>query len=104
MTKAQQQITHNRAKRVAEYAQAHALRQQGWTMKAISTHMGRHHRTIRKYLTYSPRLKPGDSGIKRWQPPRWSYIPALHTGRCPFLIARTLTWQPQTRCYDTSVA
>jgi transposase len=64
MTKAQQQITHNRAKRVAEYAQAHALRQQGWTMKAISTHMGRHHRTIRKYLEAStfperpPRRRP----------------------------------------------
>jgi hypothetical protein len=40
-TKAQQQITHNRAKRVAEYEQAHALRQQGWTMQASSTPMGR---------------------------------------------------------------
>lgn len=64
MTKAQQQITHNRAKRVAEYEQAHALRQQGWTMKAISTHMGRHHRTVRKYLEAStfperpPRRRP----------------------------------------------
>jgi transposase len=63
-TKAQQQITHNRAKRVAEYEQAHALRQQGWTMKAISTHMGRHHRTVRKYLEAStfperpPRRRP----------------------------------------------
>jgi transposase len=53
MTKAQQQITHNRAKRVAEYEQAHALRQQGWTMKAIATHMGHHHRTVKKYLEAS---------------------------------------------------
>ena len=64
MTKAQQQIAHNRAKRVAEYAQAHALHQQGWTMKAISTHMGRHHRTVKKYLQAStfperpPRRRP----------------------------------------------
>ena len=64
MPQAQQQITHNRAKRVAEYAQAHALRQQGWTMKAISTPMGRHHRTVRKYLEAStfperpPRRRP----------------------------------------------
>jgi transposase len=50
MTKVQQQIAHNRAKRVTEYAQAHALHQQGWTMKAIATHLGRHHRTIKKYL------------------------------------------------------
>jgi transposase len=64
MTKAQQQITHNRAKRVAEYAQARALHQQGWTMKAISTHLGRHHRPIKKYLQAStfperpPRRRP----------------------------------------------
>jgi transposase len=63
-TKAQQQIAHNRARRVAEYEQAHALRQQGWTMKAISTHMRRHHRTIKKYLEAStfperpPRRRP----------------------------------------------
>jgi transposase len=64
MTKAQQQITHHRAKRVAEYEQAHALHQQGWTMKAIATHLGRHHRTIKKYLEAStfperpPRRRP----------------------------------------------
>jgi transposase len=64
MTKPQQQIVHGRAKRVAEYAQAHALRQQGWTLKAISTPMGRHHRTVRKYLEAStlperpPRRRP----------------------------------------------
>jgi transposase len=64
MTPAQQQITHKRAKRVAEYAQAHALRQQGWTRQAISTPMGRHHRTVRKYLEAStfparpPRRRP----------------------------------------------
>jgi len=64
MTKAQQQIAHNRAKRVAEYEQARALHQQGWTRQAISTHMGRHHRTIKKYLQAStfperpPRRRP----------------------------------------------
>jgi transposase len=64
MSKAQQQIAHNRAKRVVEYEQAQALHQQGWTMKAISTHMGRHHRTIKKYLEAStfperpPRRQP----------------------------------------------
>src|SRR5215475_2355019 len=64
MTKAQQQIAHNRAKRVVEYEQAHALHKQGWTMKAISTHIGRHHRTIKKYLEAStfperpPRRQP----------------------------------------------
>jgi transposase len=64
MTKAQQHMAHNRAKRVAEYAQARAFHQQGWTMKAIATHMGRHHRTIKKYLQAStfperpPRRRP----------------------------------------------
>jgi transposase len=64
MTKAQQQIAHNRAKRVAEYEQARAFHKQGWTMKAIATHMGRHHRTIKKYLEAStfperpPRRQP----------------------------------------------
>jgi transposase len=80
MTQAQQQITHHRAKGVAEYAQAHALRQQGWTMKAISTHMGRHQRTVRKYLEAStfperpPRRRPPSmldpykaSLLERWQ-------------------------------------
>jgi transposase len=50
MTKAQQHMAHNRAKRVVEYAQVRALHEQGWTMKAIATHMGHHHRTIKKYL------------------------------------------------------
>ena len=50
MTQAQQQIAQHRAKRVTEYEQAHALHQQGWTMKAIATHLGRHHRTVKKYL------------------------------------------------------
>jgi transposase len=64
MTKAQQQIAHNRAKRVVEYAQARALHEQGWTLKAIATHMGRHHRTVKKYLQAStfperpPRRRP----------------------------------------------
>jgi len=64
MTKAQQQIAQNRAKRMTEYAQAHALHQQGWTMQAIATHLGRHHRTVKKYLQAStfperpPRRRP----------------------------------------------
>ena len=64
MTKAQQHMAHNRAKRVAEYAQARALHEQGWTMKAIATHLGRHHRTIKKSLQAStfperpPRQRP----------------------------------------------
>lgn len=53
MTKAQQQMAHTRAKRLAEYEQAHSLRRQGWTIKAISTHLGRHHRTVKKYLEAS---------------------------------------------------
>jgi transposase len=64
LTKAQQQIAQNRAKRVTAYAQVHALHQQGWTMQAISTHMGRHHRTVKQYLQASifperpPRRRP----------------------------------------------
>jgi transposase len=50
MRQAQQQIAQHRAKRVTEYEQAHALHQQGWTTKAIATHLGRHHRTVKKYL------------------------------------------------------
>lgn len=53
ISRTQQQIEHNRAKRVAEYEQAHELRQQGWTIKAISTHLRRHRRTIKKYLQAS---------------------------------------------------
>jgi transposase len=56
MTKAQQQIAQNRSKRVTEYAQAHAFHQQGWTMKAISTHLGRHSGPSRN--TYRPRSFP----------------------------------------------
>lgn len=64
MTKAQQQMAHNRARRLTEYEQAHTLRKQGWTIKAISTHLGRHHRTVKKYLDAStfperpPRRRP----------------------------------------------
>src|SRR5215813_8894563 len=50
MKQAQQQIAQHRAKRVTEYEQAHAIHQQGWTTKAIATHLGRHHRTVKKYL------------------------------------------------------
>jgi transposase len=79
MTKAQQQITHNRAKRVAAYAQARVLHQQGWTMKAISTHLGRHHRTIKKYLQAStfperpPRRRPSSilTPYKAYLRERW---------------------------------
>ena len=78
-TRAQQQIEHNRSRRVAEYAQVHALRQQGWTMKAIAVHLGRHHRTVKKYLQASifperpPRRHPSSildpyktSLLERW--------------------------------------
>jgi transposase len=64
MTKAQQHIAHNRAKRVVEYAQARAFHEHGWTIKAIATHLGRHQRTIKKYLQAStfperpPRRRP----------------------------------------------
>jgi hypothetical protein len=80
MSKAPQQMAHHRAKRVVEYAQAQALRQQGWTMQAIATHLGRHHRTIKKSLEAStlperpPRRRPSSilapskaSLFERWQ-------------------------------------
>jgi transposase len=54
MTKAQPQIAHNRAKRVADSAQAQALCQQGGTIKAIAAHLGRHPRTVQQYLGASP--------------------------------------------------
>jgi transposase len=79
-SRAQQQIEHNRARRVAEYDQVHALHQQGWTMKAIATHLGRHHRTVKKYLQAStfpehpPRRRPASILdpykaylLERWQ-------------------------------------
>jgi transposase len=79
MTTAQQQIAQNRAKRMTEYAQAHALQQQGWTMKAIATHLGRHHRTIKKYLQAStfpdrpPRRRPSSilASYKAYPLERW---------------------------------
>jgi transposase len=49
------------------YAPAHALHQHGWTIKARSTHTGRHHRTVKKYLQAStfpdrpPRRRPASS-------------------------------------------
>lgn len=52
-SRAQQPIEHNRARRGAEYEQARALHQQGWTIKAISTPLGGHHRTVKKYLQAS---------------------------------------------------
>ena len=80
LPKAQQLMVHNRAKRVAQYEQARALHEQGWTMKAIATYMGRHHRTIKKYLQAStfperpPRRRPRSildpykaSLLERWQ-------------------------------------
>jgi transposase len=63
-TRAQQQIEQNRARRVAAYEQVRDLHQQGWTMKAIATHVGHHHRTVKKYLQAStfpkrpPRRRP----------------------------------------------
>jgi transposase len=62
--RAPQQIAHNRTRRGAAYAQAPALRQQGWTMQAMSPHRGRPHRTIKKDLAAStfparpPRRRP----------------------------------------------
>lgn len=63
-SRAQQQIEHNRARRVAEYEQARDLRQQGWTIKAIAARIGRNRRTVKKYLQSStfperpPRRRP----------------------------------------------
>jgi transposase len=81
-TKAQQQIAHNRAKRVAAYEQARALHQQGWTMKAISTHMGHHHRTIKKYLAAStfPERPPRRRPPSILDPSKASLLERWHAG------------------------
>ena len=50
MPKVQPQMAPTRAKRVAEYAQARAFHQQGWTVQALSPHRGRHHRAVQKSL------------------------------------------------------
>jgi transposase len=78
-SRAQQQIAHNRARRVADYEQVHALHQQGWTMQAISTHMGRPHRTVKKYIQAStfperpPRRRPASilAPYKAYLRERW---------------------------------
>jgi transposase len=49
----QQTITHNRARRVAEYEQVRDLYQQGWTLKAIAAQVGRNRRTVKKYIQAS---------------------------------------------------
>jgi transposase len=52
-SRAQQQIAHNRARRVAEYEQARDLRQHGWPIKAIAARIGRNRRTVKKSLQAS---------------------------------------------------
>ena len=52
-SRAQQQIEQNRARRLADYEQVRDLHQQGWTIKAIATHVGRNRRTVKKYLQAS---------------------------------------------------
>ncbi len=51
--KSQQTIAHNRARRLAEYAQVRDFSQQGWTMKAIAAQVGRNRRTVKKYMQAS---------------------------------------------------
>lgn len=53
-SRAQQQIEHNRARRVADYDQVRDLYQQGWTIQAIAAHVGRNRRPVKKYLQASP--------------------------------------------------
>jgi transposase len=49
LSRAQQQIALTRARRLAEYNQVRALRQQGYTIKAIAAQVGRNRRTVKKY-------------------------------------------------------
>ena len=42
-------MAHNRARRLAEYAQVRDFSQQGRTMKAIAAQVGRNRRTVKKY-------------------------------------------------------
>jgi transposase len=75
-SRAQQQIEHNRARRVAEYEQARDLRQQGWTIKAIATRMGRNRRTVKKYLQAStfPERQPRRRRYPRILDPFKAYL------------------------------
>jgi hypothetical protein len=107
MTTAQQQIAHNRAKRVADYAQARALHKQGWTMQALSTHLGRPHRPIKKSLEASPfparpprRQPPSILDpykaylLKRWQAGDRSAKELYHERQAPGLRVSTGSWRP----------
>jgi transposase len=102
MHKAQQQITHNRAQRVTAYAQARALHQQGGTMHAISTHLGRHQRTIKTDLERStfperpPRRQPPSSlepdktdRRERWQAGYRSAKELYHAIQAPGLPGKS---------------
>ncbi len=51
--KSQQTIAHNRARRLAEYAQVRDFSQQGWTIKAIAAQVGRNRRTVKKHMQAS---------------------------------------------------
>lgn len=51
--KSQQTVEHNRAKRVANYEEVRALRQKGWTIKAIAAHVGHDRRTVSRYIQAS---------------------------------------------------
>lgn len=75
-SRAQQQIEHNRTRRVAEYAQARELRQQGWTIKAIAARLGRNRRTVKKYLQAStfPERQPRRRRYPRVLDPFKAYL------------------------------
>jgi hypothetical protein len=92
MTKAQQQLAHNRAKRMAEYEQAQALCQQGWTITAISAHLGRHHRTVKKYLGAStfPKRPPRRHPLSILEPYQASLRKRWPAG---YRSAKELSWQ-----------
>lgn len=75
-SRAQQQIEHNRTRRVAEYEQARDLRQQGWTIKAIAARMDRNRRTVKKYLQAStfPERQPRRRRYPRLLDPFKAYL------------------------------
>ena len=75
-SRAQQQIEHHRARRVAEYAQAKDLRQQGWTIKALAARIGHNRRTVKKYLQAStfPERQPRRRRSPRVRDPFKAYV------------------------------
>jgi transposase len=78
-SRAQQQIKHNRARRVAEDEQVRGLHQQGWTIKAIAAHVGRNRRTVKKCLQASTFPE---------RQPRWRRHPPLLTPYKAYLLER----------------